>query len=74
MNIHSTIEQYVCRANSTDKLVMCIPFYGHYWNNVGEPIDTKDNHFRDAHPVGGFVTYSNIKNKWLSKRFSAINA
>jgi chitinase len=68
MNIHSTIEQYFCRVNSTDKLVMSIPFYGHYWNDVGEPIDTKDNHFRDAHPVGGFVTYSNIKNKWLSNR------
>ena len=60
------MEKYFCLTNSTSKLVLSIPFYGHYWNNVGDPIDTKDGHFRDAHPVGGFVTYNNIKDKWLS--------
>lgn len=65
MNIDSTLEKYYCLVNSSSKLVMSIPFYGHYWNNVGDPLDTTDTHFRDAHPVGGFVTYKNIKNKWL---------
>ena len=39
LNTHWTIEQYVCRSKAPHKIVLGVPFYGRYWNNVGQSVD-----------------------------------
>jgi chitinase len=39
LNTHWAIEQYICKSNAPHKIMLGVPFYGRYWNNVGAPVD-----------------------------------
>uniref|UniRef100_A0A0K0ESG1 GH18 domain-containing protein n=1 Tax=Strongyloides stercoralis TaxID=6248 RepID=A0A0K0ESG1_STRER len=69
MNVDWTIKYYYCNSNDLSKLNMGIPFYGRYWNNVGEPIDKEDDMWRIAIKNkkgkydGGHITWRSLKHK-----------
>ena len=46
LNTHWAIEQYVCQSGTPHKIMLGVPFYGRYWNNVGGPVDGGDGMWR----------------------------
>lgn len=71
VNADWSIKYYVCRTKQPHKINMGVPFYGRFWKNVGEPIDSNDGMWRMAEPVngvfeGGFVPWKEVKEKWIS--------
>lgn len=73
MNADYTLKFYVCNTGRPEKIVMCLPFYGRYWNNVGAAIDPKDGLWRTAvaadvnYYAGGFASWRDIKASWLNR-------
>ena len=68
MNAHFGMQLYVCSIKNPSKIVMGVPFYGRYWNNVrAETIDGNDDdmwHSADAINgkfTGGVLTYKEIE-------------
>ncbi|KAH7716494.1 Protein T01C4.1 [Aphelenchoides avenae] len=66
LNVHYTMKYYTCVTKRPEKLNMGIPFYGRYWENVGDAIDPADPMWRIAQPVdgkikGGYVGYRDLQ-------------
>lgn len=51
-NVDWTIRYYTEKSQQPDKINMGVPFYGPFWNNVGDPIDGTDGMWRKAEMVG----------------------
>ena len=74
MNADYTLKYYVCGTHTPNKIVMGLPFYGRYWNNVGEAVERNNQLWRLAEPdsngnfEGGFVEWSDIKANWLDRQ------
>lgn len=52
-NVDWTVGYYIEKLNSPEKINMGVPFYGWFWNNVGNPINDNDQMWRTAQPVDG---------------------
>ncbi|CAI5443203.1 unnamed protein product [Caenorhabditis angaria] len=75
MNVHATMKDYSCQMRSTEKINMGVPFYGRYWRNVGEPVDSSDDMWRTAKPTnsegtkfdGGDIQWRQLNDTWKSR-------
>ena len=71
VNADWTIRYYVCKSKQPQKIVMGVPFYGRYWNNVGDPVDPEYGMWRKADStngkfLGGYVPWYKIKNDYIT--------
>ncbi|CAG7685875.1 unnamed protein product, partial [Allacma fusca] len=71
VNADWTIKYYVCKSKKPHQINMGVPFYGRFWENVGDPIDPKDGMWRKAESVGGvfkggFVPWRDVKSEYLN--------
>ncbi|CAG7836050.1 unnamed protein product [Allacma fusca] len=71
VNADWTIKYYTCKSKRPHQINMGVPFYGRYWENVGDPIDPSDGMWRLAQSVGGefkggFVPWKEVRESYLS--------
>ncbi|OQV17582.1 putative Acidic mammalian chitinase [Hypsibius exemplaris] len=67
LNTHWAIEQYLCKSQAPHKIMLGIPFYGRYWNNVGDPVDG-DPMWRKVQGdvvTGGHESYNSIATDFM---------
>ena len=50
MNSNYTLNYYSNITKKPDKIVMGLPFYGRYWQNVGDAVDASDLLWRKTEP------------------------
>lgn len=70
-NVDWTIKYYTCKTKLPHKINMGVPFYGRFWNNVGDSVDGKDQMWRMANEVdgvfqGGYTEWFKIQKDHLS--------
>jgi len=70
-NVDWTIKYYTCKSKLPHKINMGVPFYGRFWNNVGDSVDGKDQMWRTANAIngvfqGGYTPWFKINEDHLS--------
>ena len=72
LTVEWSIKYHLCRINDPSKVVVGVPFYGRYWNNVGLKMMPNDDLWRIAKPTrnrkwaeGGDLSYREINNELL---------
>lgn len=65
-NVAWTTKYYACRSGEPHKINMGVPFYGRYWENVGDAADNTDQMWRKADSKdkefkGGAYAWRDIK-------------
>ena len=68
MNVESALKKYACQTDQIDKLVLGVAFFGRYWNNVEDGLEsTADELFKRSEQIngerGGLVAYNTISAK-----------
>jgi len=62
-NVDWTIKYYACKTKTPHKINVGVPFYGRFWNNVGDPVDGNDGMWRKARAVNG--TFQGGYTEWF---------
>lgn len=63
-NVAWTTKYYACRGRQPHKINMGVPFYGRYWENVGNAVDESDQMWRKADGevfTGGAYGWRDVK-------------
>uniref|UniRef100_A0A914XCP5 GH18 domain-containing protein n=1 Tax=Plectus sambesii TaxID=2011161 RepID=A0A914XCP5_9BILA len=69
MNVDWTMKYYGCMSKLSHKLTMGVPFYGRYWENVGDAADKSNPMWRIARSkngtfAGGVTPWRDIEKNW----------
>ncbi|XP_055338938.1 acidic mammalian chitinase-like isoform X2 [Paramacrobiotus metropolitanus] len=71
LNVHWTMEYYMCAIKDPKKIALGVPFYGRTWSNVmDKPVNKGDPMWRTSTgPEGADVPFYTIKKSYLDKGF-----
>lgn len=69
-NVNWAIKHYVCDLQSPSQVVLGLPLYGRWWNNVpdkqGEQAMYREATAVNGKFVGGFASWKDITENWLT--------
>lgn len=67
LNVQWTTEKYMCDIKQPDKIMLGVPLYGRYWENVGAAMDSSGmwRHADGDKAKGGQVSFNEVDNGYL---------